>query len=392
MQVTRIGIDIAKRQFEVHGVDERGTVVVRKSLKREQVSEFLAQLPRCEIGMEACGGAHYWHRELSKLGHTVRLLSAHKVKPYVVGNKNNRHDAAAICEAMSRPTMRFVEPKSPAQQDLQILHRARALLLRERTALSNQLRGVLHEYGIVMPLGAAALKRKVAEVLAGDDERASSVLRTVIGEQLERFTYLSQRLAKYDRQIAQFCHQDERCRRLLAVEGIGPLSATALVATCGNGQEFQNGRHFSAYLGLVPGHSNTGNKTVMLGITKRGNRYLRTLLIHGGRAALYAARRRSDPRSRWLKRLQERHCTNLAAVALANKNARIAWALLRYGQDYCPTRAHEQTATPARTARPAQSTPASAVHRARPVRSRTHSSAAPSTHHEGRGERMLRKN
>jgi transposase len=253
MQVTRIGIDIAKRQFDVHGVDERGQVVLRRALKRERVREFMAQLPPCEIGMEACGGAHYWHRELSKLGHTVRLLSAHKVKPYVLGNKNNRHDAAAICEAMSRPSMRFVEPKSTAQQDIQTLHRARALLLRERTALSNQLRGILHEYGIVMPRGAAALKRTVAEVLAGEEERVPSVLRTVITEQLECFTYLSQRIAKYDRQLAEFCRQDERCRRLLAVEGIGPLSATALVAACGNGREFHNGRHFSAYLGRVCG-------------------------------------------------------------------------------------------------------------------------------------------
>jgi transposase len=391
MQVTRIGIDIAKRQFDVHGVDERGQVVLRRALKRERVREFMAQLPPCEIGMEACGGAHYWHRELSKLGHTVRLLSAHKVKPYVLGNKNNRHDAAAICEAMSRPSMRFVEPKSTAQQDIQTLHRARALLLRERTALSNQLRGILHEYGIVMPRGAAALKRTVAEVLAGEEERVTSVLRTVITEQFECFTYLSQRIAKYDRQLAEFCRQDERCRRLLAVEGIGPLSATALVAACGNGREFHNGRHFSAYLGLVPGHSNTGTKTVMLGITKRGNRYLRTLLIHGGRAALYAARRRNDPRSVWLKRLSEKHCANLAAVALANKNARVAWALLRYGQDYCPQRAHAQPSTSARTARPARDTPASAVHGARPAHSRAHSFAAPSTPDEGRSERMLRK-
>lgn len=391
MQVTRIGIDIAKHQFDLHGVDERGQVVMRRTLKRERVLELAAQLPPCEIGMEACGGAHYWYREFSRLGHRVRLLSAHKVKPYVVGNKNNRHDAAATCEAMSRPAMRFVEPKSTAQQDMQTLHRVRALLLRERTALSNQLRGILHEYGIVMPRGAAALKRMVAEVLAGDDPRATTGLRTVVAEQIERFTYLGQRIAQYDRQIAAFCRQDERCRRLLAVEGIGPLSATALVAACGHGREFHNGRHFSAYLGLVPGHSNTGNKTVMLGITKRGNRYLRTLLIHGGRAALYAARRRNDPRSVWLKRLTERHCANLAAVALANKNARVAWALLRYGQGYCPQRAHAQTPTSARTAGPARDTLASAVHGARPTRSRAHSFAAPSTADEGRGERMLRK-
>jgi transposase len=388
MEVTRIGMDIAKHRFDLHGVDRAGEVTLRRTLARERVREFFAQLPRCEIGMEACGGAHYWHRELSKLGHTVRLLSAHKVKPYVEGNKNNRHDAAAICEAMGRRSMRFVEPKSTAQQDLQSLHRVRALLMRDLTALSNQLRGILHEYGIVMPRGAAALKRTVAEVLHGEDERVTMVLKQLVSEQFERWSYLAGRIAQYDRQVAEFCRQDERCRRLQALEGIGPLSATALVAVCGNGREFQNGRHFSAYLGLVPGHSNTGDKTVMLGITKRGNRYLRTLLIHGGRSTVYAARRRRDRRSIWLQRLTEKHCANLAAVALANKNARVAWALLRYGQEYDPKRAHAPG--PARTAWPARL--ASAVHGARPTQGRAHSFAAPSTGGEGCGERMLRKN
>src|SRR5216684_1387814 len=292
MQVTRIGMDIAKQIFDLHRVDRRGKVTLRKTLRRERVLEFFAQLKPCEVGMEACAGAHYWHREISRLGHTVRLLSAHKVKPYVDGNKNNRHDAAAICEAMSRPSMRFVQPKTTAQQDLQTLHRARALLVRDLTALSNQVRGLLHEYGIVMRKGAAALRRVVPELLTGDDERITAVLKAVVAEQFERFKYLTLRIDRYDRQIGELCKQDQRCQRLLKVPGIGPLSATALVAAIGNGHEFKNGRHFSAYLGLVPGHSNTGDKTVMLPITKRGNRYLRTLLIHGGRSAVYAARRR----------------------------------------------------------------------------------------------------
>jgi transposase len=288
-------MDIAKQIFELHGVDRRGKVLLRRTVRRERLLEFLAQLKPCEIGMEACGGAHYWHREISRLGHTVRLLSAHKVKPYLDGNKNNRHDAAAICEAMSRPAMRFVAPKSPAQQDLQTLHRARNLLVRDLTALSNQIRGQLHEYGIVMRKGAAALKRALPELLASSDERLTPVLRETVAEQFERFNYLAQRLERYDRRITQLCQQDPRCRRLLKIEGVGPLSATALVAAIGNGHEFHNGRHFSAYLGLVPGHSNTGDKTVMLGITKRGNRYLRTLLIHGGRSAVYAAIRCPPP-------------------------------------------------------------------------------------------------
>ena len=390
MQVTRIGMDIAKQIFELHGVDRRGKLVLRKTLRRERLLEFLAQQKPCTIGMEACGGAHYWHRELSRLGHTVRLLSAHKVKPYVDGNKNNRHDAAAICEAMSRPAMRFVQPKNQAQQDLQALHRARQLLVRERTALSNQLRGLLHEYGIVMRKGAAALGRTVPQLLAGSDERLTPLLTEVVAEQFERFNYLGQRLKQYDQRIAALCQQDPRCRRLLKIEGVGPLSATALVATIGNGHEFQNGRHFSAYLGLVPGHSNTGDKTVMRGITKRGNRYLRTLLIHGGRSAVYAARRRKDARGVWLNRLREAAGHNVAAVALANKNARVAWAMLRYGEDYQPARAHRQA--PHRRAHRLASAKmlAGAVHSARPAaQSRAHFFAPPSAAVKGAAKKCL---
>jgi transposase len=390
MQVTRIGMDIAKQIFELHGVDRRGRVVLRRTVRRERLLELLAQIKPCTIGMEACGGAHYWHRAISRLGHTVRLLSAHKVKPYVDGNKNNRHDAAAICEAMSRPAMRFVAPKSQAQQDLQTLHRARKLVVSERTALSNQLRGLLHEYGIVMRQGAAALKRTLPDLLASCDERLTPILRETVAEQFERFNYLGQRLQHYDQKLARLCRQDPRCRRLLKIEGVGPLSATALVATIGNGHEFKNGRHFSAYLGLVPGHSNTGDKTVMRGITKRGNRYLRTLLIHGGRSAVYAARRRTDSRAVWLNRLREASGHNVAAVALANKNARVAWAMLRYGEDYRPARAHRQ-APPRRAHRSASAKMlAVAVRGAHPAaQSRTHFSVPPSAATKGGTKKCL---
>ncbi len=395
MQVTRIGMDIAKQIFDLHGVDRRGKVVLRRTVRRERLLELLAQLKPCTIGMEACGGAHYWHREISRLGHTVRLLSAHKVKPYLDGNKNNRHDAAAICEAMSRPSMRFVQPKSQAQQDLQTLHRARTLLVRDLTALSNQMRGLLHEYGIVVRKGVAALRRTLPQLLEHDQRgRITAVLKQVVAEQFERFNYLAQRLDQYDRQITQLCQQDPRCRRLLKIEGIGPLSATALVAAIGNGHEFKNGRHFSAYLGLVPGHSNTGDHTVMLPITKRGNRYLRTLLIHGGRSAVYAARRRTDPRSRWLNRLREARGYNLAAVALANKNARVAWAVLRYGEDYRPARAHRQTPVPRRRAhRPAsEKMLALTVQSSHPgPQSRAHFFVPPPTLTKGGTKKMLKQ-
>ena len=392
MQVTRIGMDIAKQIFELHGVDRRGKLGLRKTVKRERLLEVLAQLKPCTIGMEACGGAHYWHRAISRLGHKVQLLSAHKVKPYVDGNKNNRHDAAAICEAMSRPSMRLVQPKSPAQQDLQALHRARALLVRDLTALSNQIRGLLHEYGIVMRKGAAALKRTLPELLGSSDERLTPVLREVVAEQFERFNFLVQRREQYDRRITQLCKQDPRCRRLLKIEGIGPLGATALAATIGNGHEFKNGRHFSAYLGLVPGHTNTGDKTVMLGITKRGNRYLRTLLIHGGRSAVYAARRHRDPRGVWLNRLRQAKGHNVAAVALANKNARVAWAMLRYGEDYCPARSHRPA--PRRRAHRLASEKmlAGAVQSAHPAaQSREHFFVPPSAQTKGGTKKSLKQ-
>jgi transposase len=386
-------MDIAKQIFDLHGVDRRGKLVLRKTVRRERLLELLAQLKPCAIGMEACGGAHYWHREISRLGHTVRLLSAHKVKPYVDGNKNNRHDAAAICEAMSRPAMRMVQPKSLAQQDLQTLHRARALLVRDLTALSNQIRGLLHEYGIVMRKGVAALRRTLPELLGSDDERLTPVLREVVAEQFERFNYLAQRREHYDRQITQLCKQDPRLRRLLKIAGIGPLSATALAAAIGNGHQFKNGRHFSAYLGLVPGHSNTGDKTVMLGITKRGNRYLRTLLIHGGRSAVYAARRHTDPRGVWLNRLREAKGPNVAAVALANKNARVAWAMLRYGEDYCSTRAHRQPAPRRRAHRLAsEKMLAVAVQSAHPAgQSREHFSVPPAALTKGGTKKCLKQ-
>jgi transposase len=381
MKVTRIGVDLAKQLFQLHGVDERGAVVLRKTLSRGRMLEFFAQLAPCEVGMEACGGAHYWARELTKLGHQVRLLAPNKVKAYLNGNKNDRHDADAICEAMSRPRMRFVQPKTVAQQDMQTLHRVRAQLLGVRVALSNQIRGLLHEYGVVVSKGYAALRRAVPTLLAGDDQRVSPLLKEVLAETFTRLKLLEQRLCSYDRTIERLCKQDERAQRLLKVEGIGPLSATALVATVGNGQEFKNGRHLSAYLGLVPGHSASGGKTVMLPITKRGNRYLRTLLIHGGRSAVRAAQRRTDPRSSWINRLKELSGPNVAAVALANKNARIVWALLRYGQDYRPQRPPrprpELSSAPTRTVRASKKTLARTVQSAAPRSPNRHFSARP---------------
>ena len=241
----------------------------------------MAQLPPRLVGMEACGGAHYWAREIAKLGHEVKLMSPRFVRPYVKSSKNDARDAEAICEAVSRPSMRFVAVKSQAQQDVLALHRVRALLIRERTALMNQIRGLLAECGIVVAPGAAHLRRAVADLLGTEDDRVSEVLRHILDEASERLRSFEQRLADYDQQILHFARHDARTVRLMAVPGVGPLIATALIATVGDARQFKSGRQLSAWLGLVPREHSSGERKILLGISKCGDRYLRTLLIHG---------------------------------------------------------------------------------------------------------------
>ena len=337
MSIIRVGLDIAKQVFQVHGVDEHGKARVRKQLARAKVLEFFAQLPLCLIGIEACGSAHYWGRELTKLGHTVKLIAAQFVIPYRKRGKNDANDAEAICEAVARPAMRFVPIKSAAQQDIQALHRVREQLLQSRTALVNQVRGLLAERGIIAPRGIAHARRLLAETLA-DPERhgLSGLFREALIEIAERLRFFDDRIRVYDLRIERVFRHDERCQRLAAVEGVGPLVATAVVAAVGNAREFKSGRELSAWLGLVPRQRSSGNRSVLLGISKRGDRYLRTILIHGARAALRCAERRRDQRSRWASRLKLKRGANVAAVALANKNARIIWALLTRGESYRP--------------------------------------------------------
>ena len=233
MKVTRIGLDIAKQIYELHGVDRRGRVVVRKTLRRERVLEYFSQLPACEVALEACGGARYWQREIGKLGHTVRLLPTNKVKPYLDGNKNNAHDAAAICEASSRPSMRWVEPKTIAQQDLQSLHRVRQVTVRQSTLLANHSRGLLLEYGIAVARGAAALQRARAELLEPDEQRLSPLLKQLLAAQWRMLKLHQQQVKVHHRRISSIAQHDAGCRALLKVEGIGPITATALVAAAG---------------------------------------------------------------------------------------------------------------------------------------------------------------
>ena len=287
--------------------------------------------------MEASNGAHYWARVLSGFGHQVRLISPQFVAPYVKSNKNDRNDAEAICEAAGRPTMRFVPVKSVDQLAVQALHRIRSRLVSGRTRLANQMRGILAEHGIVIARNIAKLRQNLTYMTEGDGNGLSSLVRALVGELKAELAELDQRIAAYDRRIRELYRNNELCQRLGKIEGVGPLSATALMAAVGNRQGFKNGRQFAAWLGLVPKQRSSGGRDRLFGISKRGDRYLRTLLIHGARASLARAKGKQDPRSRWLEKLRERRHPNIAAVALANKNARIAWALLSSGEAYNPS-------------------------------------------------------
>jgi transposase len=334
MNVRTLGIDLAKNLFRVHGVDAKGVTVVAWSLRRRQLLPFLAQLAPCLVGMEACCGAHHWAREIAKLGHEAKLMSPRFVRPYVKSNKNDARDAEAICEAVGRPSMRFVTIKTQTQQEVLALHRVRALLIRERTALMNQMRGLLAECGIVVAQGAARLRRALAEILSDGDSVVGNILREALLEMSERLRSFEQRLQRYDQQIGELAHSDGQASQLMKVQGVGPLIATALIATVGNARQFKSGRELSAWLGLVPREHSSGERTMLFGISKRGDRYLRTLLIHGARSALRASPGKLNRHSRWVASLRERRGPNIAAVALANKNARVLWALLAHNDNY----------------------------------------------------------
>lgn len=337
MNVTVIGLDVAKNVFQVHGVDRHGKTVLQKRLARARVLTFFANLPKCLIGMEACGSAHYWARELTTFGHQVRLMAPQFVKPYVKSQKNDRNDAEAICEAVGRANMRFVAVKTPAQQDLQALHRIRSALIAARTAKANQIRGLLAEYGIVVNERLEVLRRALPALLEDAENGLTATFRRLLAGLHQDLQGLDARVTGLDRAVAECARAHPACERLATIPGIGPVTATALVAAAGQGEAFRNGRHFAAWAGLVPRQHSSGGKDRLLGLSRRGNKYLRTLLIHGARAVLRTARNKDDARSRWLQAVATRRHPNIAAVALANKNARIAWAILRHTTTYCPT-------------------------------------------------------
>jgi len=334
MNITRIGLDLAKNVFQVHGVGRDERPAVRRQLKRGQVRAYFERLPACLIGLEACAGAHYWARELGRLGHEVKLIPPQYVKPYVKSQKNDANDAEAICEAVGRPHMRFAAVKTVAQQDLQAVHRIRSELVRQRTAKANQIRGLLAEYGIIVPSRIESLRRALPEIQEDAENGLTALFRgllTGLRQDLEAF---DRRVAELDESIKTVARTDAAAQRLQTVPGIGPVTATALVATVGDGRQFKRGRDLAACLGLTPAQHSSGGKERLLGISKRGDSYLRTLLIHGARAVLKTAAKKEDPRSRWAVGIAARRHKNAATVALANKNARIAWALLAHGGVY----------------------------------------------------------
>jgi transposase len=320
--------------IQVHGVDQRGKAVLRKQLARRRRVEFFASLPPCLVGMEACSSAHHWARQLEKLGHQVKLMAPQFVKPHVKTNKNDAADAEAICEAVSRPNMRFVPIETGEQQAVLALHRARAGFVKARTAQANQIRGLLGDYGLVIPQGIRHITQRLPAILEDGESELRGVFRALLLRLGEHLKALDRQVDEFEAQIEAWHREHAASKRLAQIPGIGPLTASALVATVGDAKGFQSARQLAAWLGLVPRQHSSGGKALLLGISKRGDTYLRTLLIHGARCVVRVVERKAGDSPPWRTRLIARRHKNVAAVALANKNARIVWALLALDRDH----------------------------------------------------------
>lgn len=336
MAIQTLGLDIGKSTFHAVGLDDHGQLVHRHKYTRTSLMRFMANLPPCLVGMESCSGSQHLARRFSEHGHTVRLMAAQFVQAYVKSNKPDFLDAEAIAEAVTRPTMRFVPVKTSAQQDLQAVHRVRSGLMTQRTAQINQLRAFLLENGITIPVGVSALGRQVPLILEDAENGLSPRMRALVAELWQEIRDRAERIGELNEELALVARTDPACQRLMSIPGVGRLTATALVAAIGNGSEFRHGRELAAFLGLVPRQHSTGGKPRLLGIPRRGNIYLRMLFIHGARAVLRGADKRADRLGPWLRGLKTRRHANIAAVALANKLARIAWAVLAHGTEYQP--------------------------------------------------------
>lgn len=336
MEIIRIGVDLAKNVFQVHGVDRAEKTVWQKRLPREKWLAAVCEVaePGCEIGMEACAGAHHWGRQLQARGYVVKLIAPQFVKPYVKSNKNDARDAEAICEAMSRPHMRFVSVKTSEQQDIQAVHRVRSELVGQRTAKANQIRGLVAEYGLVAPQQIQRLRAAVPLWLEDAENGLSVRFRRLLEGLWLDLKALDDRVAELDEELSTIAQSNPQAKRLLQLRGVGPIIATALVAAVGNASHFANGRQMAASIGLTPRQHSSGDKDRLLGISKRGDAYLRAILVHGARSVIVHAKHKEDRLSRWVNELCKRRHPNVVAVALANKTARMAWALLRYETDY----------------------------------------------------------
>jgi len=337
MKIIRVGVDLAKNIFQVHGVDRNEKPVWQRKLKRDEWLKVLLDKiePGCEIGMEACGGAHHWARKLEAQGYTVKLIAPQFVKPYVKSNKNDALDAEAICEAMSRPNMRFVTIKTVEQQDAQAVHRIRAELMAQRIAKANQIRGLVSEYGIVATKEISHLRAAIPEWLEEAENGLTSRFRQLLHGLWGDLKLLDTRVQELDQEIAALA-ENPVAQRLQQLRGVGPMISTALLATVGDASQFTNGRQMAASLGLTPRQNSSGGKERLLGISKRGDAYVRCLLVHGARSMIFSSKVKNDRLSQWVKRIATTRHPNVAAVAMANKTARIAWAMIRNGSDYQP--------------------------------------------------------
>ncbi len=334
MNITTLGIDLAKNVFQLHGVDNEGNVVLKKRIRRSKFVEFMQQLPSCAVATESCGSANYWGRHLQAMGHEVKLIAPQFVKPFVMGDKNDSNDARAICQARLCKDMRYVPIKSEGQQDIQSIHRHRELLVKQRTQLANQIRGLLAEYGEIIPKEIRNLRSQLPAVIDDQANGLTSRARTLFSDLYQELRGYDEKIKRYDKEIDTIAEQNPACKNIMSIPGVGAKTATAVYAAIGSGYAFKNGRQFAAWCGLVPRQSSSGDKVRLGGITKRGNMYLRKLLVHGARASFNQASKKDTPVARWACRKQARSSTNRTVVALANKNARVIWVMLTQGVCY----------------------------------------------------------
>jgi len=334
IKIELLGIDLAKNVFQLWGTDAAGNCVLQRRVRRESLLDIVGALPPCCIGIEACTGAFFWQRRFEALGHQVKIIAPQYVKPFVKRQKNDRNDAEAICTALRQPNMRFVPKKTIEQQDIQSLHRARRRLVNHRTALVSQMRGILLDRGIGFAKSIGLARRMIPQILADRDNDLTELCREMLGSLLAFLYEIDTRIHEFDKRIERVFRENEACRRVASIRGVGPKIATAIIAAVGDGHEFENGRHMAAWLGLVPRQHSSGDRRRLMGISKRGDQHLRTLLVHGARAVVRTAANKTDAFSDWVNALKERRGMNRATVAVANKNARVIWALLRHGTEF----------------------------------------------------------